>query len=70
MKNIHRIFEKTAQYKPYEFDNVNTVTLILQLLSFILITKFCQSFDDMIAVGYSAEIVLEKEKSSIKTLCY
>ena len=70
MKNIHRIFEKTAQYKPYEFDNVKTVALIWQLLSFILITKFCRSFDDMIAIGYSTEIVLEKEKSSIKTLCY
>ena len=28
MKNIHRIFEKTAQYKPYEFTKVNTGALI------------------------------------------
>ena len=34
MKNIHRIFEKTAEYEPYEFAKENTV--IWQLLSSIL----------------------------------
>ena len=41
MKKIHRILEKTAVYKPYEFAKVNTAALIWQLLSSILITKFC-----------------------------
>ena len=28
MKNIHRIFEKTPEYEPYEFAKVNTVAPI------------------------------------------
>ena len=40
MKNIHRILERTVEYEPYEFAKVNTVALIWQLLSSILITKF------------------------------
>ena len=41
MKNNRRIFEKTAEYEPYEFTKVNTVALTWQLLSSILITKLC-----------------------------
>ena len=75
MKNIHRIFENTAEYKPYKFAKVNTVALISQLLPSILITKLCQSFDDMVAIGYSADIALEEKTSLIKlcvikTSCY
>ena len=62
VKNIHRILEKTAECKPYEFAKVSTVALIWQLLSSILITKVCQSLDDMVVIWYSADIVLEKKK--------
>ena len=31
MKNTHIIFEKTAEYEPYDFAKVNTVALIWQL---------------------------------------
>ena len=68
MKNIHRIFENTAEYKPYKFAKGNTVALIWQLLPSILITKLCQSFDDMVAIGYSADIAPE-EKTSLIKLC-
>ena len=68
MKTIHRIFKKTAEYKSYKFAKVDTVVLFWQLLSSILITNFCQSFDDLIAIGYSAHIALEEKKSLIK-LC-
>ena len=37
MKNIHRILKKTAECEPYEFYKVNTIALIWQLLSSILI---------------------------------
>ena len=40
MKNIHILFEKPAEYKPYEFAKVNGVALFWQLLSSILITNF------------------------------
>ena len=40
MNNIHRIYEKSAEYEPNELAKVNTVALIWQLLSAILITKF------------------------------
>ena len=62
VENIHRILEKTAECKPYEFAKVSTVALIWQLLSSILITKVCQSLDDMVVIWYSADIVLEKKK--------
>ena len=39
MKNINRILEKTVDCKPYEFAKINTIALIWQLLSAILITN-------------------------------
>ena len=36
MKNIHRIFEKIAEYKPYDFPKVNTVALITYFRPFWL----------------------------------
>ena len=40
MKNIHIIFEKPAEYKPYEFAIVNLLELFWQLLSSVLIMNF------------------------------
>ena len=40
MRNIHRIFKKPAEYKPYEFAKVSVVALFWQLVSSILIKKF------------------------------
>ena len=47
MKNIYRILEKTAEREPYEFGNTkgNTIALIWQVLSSILITKFWNMFE-------------------------
>ena len=50
MKNNHRILEKTAECEPYEFAKVNTIALIWQLLSSILITKFWNMFEHHVLV--------------------
>ena len=38
-KTFNGIFEKIVEYEPHDFANVNTVGLIWQLFSLILITK-------------------------------
>ena len=50
MKNIHKILEKAAECEPYEFAKVNTIALIWQLLSSILITKFWNMFEQQVLV--------------------
>ena len=50
MKNIHRILKKTADCEPYEFAKVNTIALIWQLLSSILITEFWNMFEHHVLI--------------------
>ena len=50
MKNIHRILEKTAECEQYEFAKENTIALIWQLLSSILIKKFWNMFEHHVSV--------------------
>ena len=50
MKNTHRILKKTAECKPYEFAKANTIALIWQLVSSILIIKFWNMFEQNVLV--------------------
>ena len=50
MKNIHKILEKAAECEPYEFAKVNTIALIWQLLSSMLIPKFWNMFEHPVLV--------------------
>ena len=50
VKNICKILKKTAECEPYEFATVNTIALILQLFSSILITKFWNMFERHVLV--------------------
>ena len=65
-KNIHRIFEKTAEYKPDKFARVNAVivTTLIQCKNDTSVKRRHIQYnicDDTLAVRYSADIVPEKK---------
>ena len=50
MKNIHTIFEKTAEYEPYAFAKVNTVLIIWQPLPLIWLQRFVNMFEHRVLI--------------------
>ena len=60
-KIFNGIFEKIVEYEPHDFAKVNTVGLIWQLFSLILITKLCLRL--MLAYVWTPRFFVWKLKS-------